>query len=192
MTGRRKEKHKTNPKRILNNYCSHSETQIMGAKSSTPSLSFRDRVEEELVRRMMIQREVQMSISIAKARDTIQIFGSAYVTFLGGVTFAKLTGRNVPPVVGLPIVIGGVVLGNIFDLAYGNKLARVSKEAEYIMENERCRLVPMKQAPVSRFYSDEEKEGMFDAATAVGGMWPSCLFSRLFVHTVAEKSIAKK
>ena len=98
-----------------------------------------------------------MSVNIAKARDTIQIFGTAYVTFVSGVTIAKLAGKKVPPVLGAPIVIGGLVLGNVFDMAYGNKLARVSKEAEHIMENERSRLVPMKQAPVARFYSDKEK-----------------------------------
>jgi hypothetical protein len=66
----------------------HSIT-TMGAKSSKPHPSFRDKVEEEIARRMMIQREVQMSVSIAKARDTIQIFGSAYATFVSGVALAK-------------------------------------------------------------------------------------------------------
>lgn len=37
----------------------------------------------------------------------------------------------------MPIVIGSLVLGNMADMAYGNKLARVTKEAEYIMEFER-------------------------------------------------------
>ena len=79
---------------------------------------------------------------------------------------------------GVPIIIGGLVLGNIADMAYGNKLSRVSKEAEHIIENERARLVPMKQAPVSRFYSEEEKAAMFDEATAAGLVWPSKYISR--------------
>ena len=162
----------------------------MGAKSSKPS--YRDQIEEEISRRMMIQREVQMSVNIAKARDTIQIFGSAYLTFVTGITVAKLAGKSVPPIAGVPVVIGGLMLGNIFDLAYGNKLARVSKEAEYIMEYERSRLVPMRQAPVSRFYTQEEKEAMFDIATAAGCVWPSSLFSRLFVPAVAEKDSSEK
>ena len=153
----------------------------MGSKPSSPAPSFRDKVEEEIARRMMIQREVQMSVNIAKARDNIQFFGSAYAVFVGGVTMAKLVGKKIPPVAGVPIVMGGLILGNIFDFAYGNKLARVSKEAEHIMEHERSRLVPMKQAPVARFYSDDEKKDMFDPATAVGRMWPSRLFSRSFV-----------
>ena len=92
----------------------------------------------------MIQREVQMAVNIAKARDTLQIFGSAWATFVGVATVAKLAGRNVPPTTGIPIVLGGLVLGNIADMAYGNKLARVSKEAEHIIGNERVRLVPTK------------------------------------------------
>ena len=160
------------------------DNRTMGSKSSkptptpTPMKSLRDRVEEEIGRRMMIQREVQMAINIAKARDTLQIFGSAWATFSGGVMMAKLAGKNVPPAAGVPIVIGGLVLGNIADMAYGNKLARVSKEAEHIIENERARLVPMKQAPVSRFYTMEEKAEMFDQATAAGLLWPSNMVSR--------------
>lgn len=164
----------------------------MGNKPSTHEPSFREKVEEEIARRMMIQREVQMSVNIAKARDNIQYFGSAYAVFVGGVTIAKLSGKKVPPVAGVPIVVGGLLLGNIFDFAYGNKLARVSKEAEHIMENERSRLVPMKQAPVARFYSEDEKKDMFDSATAVGRLWPSSLFSRSFVPSAVDSDKTKK
>ena len=110
----------------------------MGAKSSKPS--YRYQIDEEISRRMMVQREVQMSVNIAKARDAIQIFGSAYLTLVSGISIAKLAGKHVPPIAGVPVVIGGLALGNMADLAYGNKLARVSKEAEYIMEYERSRL----------------------------------------------------
>lgn len=82
---------------------------------------------------------------------------------------------------GVPVVVGGLVLGNIADMAYGNKLARVSKEAEHIIKHERARLVPMEQAPVSRFYGLDEKAAMFDGATAAGLVWPSKVFSRSFV-----------
>ena len=164
----------------------------MGSKTSRPAApqpSFRDKVEEaqqslrnkvdeEISHRLMIQREVQMSVNIAKARDTLQIFGSAWAAFTGGVFVAKVAGKSIPPVAGVPIIIGGLVLGNIADMAYGNKLSRVSKEVEHIIENERARLVPMKQAPVSRFYSEEEKAAMFDKATAAGLVWPSKYISR--------------
>ena len=156
-----------------------SEVRSFGAKVKAA-------VDEELGRRMMIQREVQMAVNIAKARDTIQIFGTAWTVFVGGVASAKIAGRKVPPVAAVPVVVGGLVLGNIADLAYGNKLARVSKEAEHILDNERARLVPLKQAPVARFYSSEEKAQMFDPATSAGLLFPSSLFSRSFVPEGGE------
>ena len=41
---------------------------------SNPLQTVRDRVDEEIARRMMVQREVQLAVNLAKARDTIQIF----------------------------------------------------------------------------------------------------------------------
>ena len=152
----------------------------------------KDAVDEELSRRMMVQREVQMSVNIAKARDTIQIYGSAWGALVSGVGAAKLAGRNVPPIVGVPIIAGALVLGNMADMAYGNKLSRVSKEAEYILDNERARLVPLKQAPVARFYTDEERAAMYDESTAAGLLWPSSMFSRFFVPKVNDVDIEPK
>ena len=36
--------------------------------------SIRTSVEDEMARRMMLQREVQLAVNIAKARDTIWVF----------------------------------------------------------------------------------------------------------------------
>lgn len=102
-------------------------------------------VETEIARRMMIQREMQMALNIAKARDNLQIFGSLWLTLISGVGAAKIAGRAVPPMVGIPIVVGGVILGNLTDLAYGNKLQRVCNEVEYILDNEQARFVPFPQ-----------------------------------------------
>ena len=156
-----------------------SEVKSFGAKVKAA-------VDEELGRRMMVQREVQMAVNIAKARDTIQIFGSAWAVFVSGVAGAKIAGKKVPPIAAVPFVVGGLMLGNMADMAYGNKLARVSKEAEHILDNERARLVPLKQAPVARFYSAEEKALMFDQATSAGLLFPSSLFSRSFVPEGSE------
>ena len=117
-----------------------------------------------------------MAINIARARDTIQIFGSIYVTFVSGVSIAKLLKKPVPNVVGIPIVVGGIVLGNIIDMAYGNKLARVNKEAQHILTYERERLVPFPQAPFSKFYSLEEYDTYYNPATSVGDIFPSNIF----------------
>lgn len=68
--------------------------------------------EDELARRMMIQREISMAVNIAEARYTIWIFGSAWATLIVGTGTAKATGRNVPLILGVPVVIGVLVLGN--------------------------------------------------------------------------------
>ena len=86
-----------------------------------------------------------MALNIARARDSLHIFGSVYATFVSGVSVAKIAGKPVPPVVGVPIVVGAVALGNMADMAYGNKLGRVCQEVEHILENERPRFVPFKQ-----------------------------------------------
>ena len=138
----------------------------------------RSLLEDELARKMMVQREVQMAVNTAKARDNIWIFGTAWATLVTGVSVAQLAGRKPPSVVGVPIVIGALVLGNMADMAYGNKLLRVTKEAEYILEHERGRFVPFKQAPFSKFYSAEERAQFFDTATAVGELFPNRYIAR--------------
>ena len=80
-----------------------------------------------------------------------------------------------PPVAGVPIVIGALMLGNMADMAYGNKLQRVTKEAEYLMEFERERFVPPKQAPFSKFYSEDERY-LFEASTRVSALYPNAAF----------------
>mmetsp|Transcript_19408 Transcript_19408/g.41794 ORF Transcript_19408/g.41794 Transcript_19408/m.41794 type:complete len:167 (-) Transcript_19408:49-549(-) len=141
--------------------------------------NIRSNVEDEIARKMMMQREVQMAVNIARARDTLNYFGSAWLTLVTGSSLAHAMGRPVPPVVGVPIVIGALALGNIADMAYGNKLNRVVNEAEYIMEFERGRFVPPKQATFSKFYTEEEKKVYYDESTPVGEVLPgSLIFGR--------------
>ncbi|CAJ1916987.1 unnamed protein product [Cylindrotheca closterium] len=142
--------------------------------------SIRAGVDEEITKRMMMQREIQIAVNVAKARDTLHVFGSLWLTLTAGVTIAQLAKKPVPKILFAPVIIGGIALGNIADLAYGNKLARVNKEAAYILEQERYRLVPFKQAPFARFYSDEERATFYDKATAVGDLAPFSLISRSF------------
>ena len=70
--------------------------------------------------------------------------------------------------------LGGFGLANMADMAYGNKLTRVVKEAEHIMENERGRFIPPKQAPFEKRYGEADRALASDA-TAVGTYWPSFL-----------------
>lgn len=159
----------------------------MGASSSKTTndegqKSFADRVragvEDELYKRAMMQREIEMALNVAKARDSLQIFGSAWLTLVGGVGAATMAGRKVPGVLGIPVSVGAIVLGNMADLAYGNKLQRVCREAEYILDHEKERFVPFPQAPFAKFYTAEQKAVMYEKATPVGDLWPSRMFSR--------------
>ena len=140
--------------------------------------TIRSNVEDEIARRMMVQREIQMAVNIAKARDNLWIFGSAWATLLTGVTTAKVIGRNVPPVLAVPIVVGGLTLGNMADLAYGNKLNRIVKEAEYILDEEKSRFVPMKHAPFYKFYQGLDVNGWHETSTPVGELFPNNLIAR--------------
>ena len=149
--------------------------------------SVKSKLDEELTRRMMIQREVQMAVNIARARDNIYIFGSVYLAFVSSLTMAKIMKRNIPGFVLIPVVGGGIALGNLIDMAYGNKLARINKEAEHIISNERARLVPFRQAPMARFYSDDERSIFYDHATAVGDMPPYNTITRSFAPHENEK-----
>lgn len=153
--------------------------------------SAKQHVEDELAKRMMLQREVQMAVNIAKARDTLHIFGSAYTLFLTGVATAKIAGKNLPHTVGIPIFAGGLFLGNLADMAYGNKFARINKEAEHILEHERARFVPFSQALFSKFYTEEEKAAFFNQGTAVGDLFPNSLYARHFVPRKNEASKQK-
>ena len=91
---------------------------------------------------MMQQREINMALNIARARDMLQIYGSIYLAGVTGLSLAKLAGKPVPHLAGIPVVVGGILLGNMADMAYGNKMARVAKEAEYILEHEKPRKDP--------------------------------------------------
>ena len=113
----------------------------------------------------MAQREIQMSIEMSKARDSLLIFGSVYSTLVSGITVAKLAGKPVPAAAAIPFVVGGVMLGNMWDFAYGTKLQRVVAEAEYIMANEKHRFLPPKQAPFYKVKICEERTTMLRSLT---------------------------
>mmetsp|Transcript_23441 Transcript_23441/g.34595 ORF Transcript_23441/g.34595 Transcript_23441/m.34595 type:complete len:157 (+) Transcript_23441:56-526(+) len=153
----------------------------MGSSQSKVS-SFGERikssVEDEIIKRGMLQREIQMAVNIAKARDAIQIFGSLWLTLVTGVSIAHLAGRKPPSLIGVPVVVGGIVLGNLADMAYGNKLQRVTREAEYILAHEKERFVPLEQAPFAKLYTEEQRAAMLEKATPVGKLFPSSIFSR--------------
>lgn len=51
----------------------------------------------------------------------------------------QIGGHKPPAALAAPILIGSLVLGNMADMAYGNKLVRVTKEAEHILDHERAK-----------------------------------------------------
>ena len=137
----------------------------------------KETVNDEIAKRMMVQREIQLALTIARTRDTLFVFGSAWGVFATGLVTAKALGKTVPPAAGLPLVVGGLLLGNFYDLAYGNKLLRVAKEAEQILDHERGRLVPFKQAPFAKFYTDAEKGALWNDSTAAGDLFPNSFYA---------------
>lgn len=120
----------------------------------------------------MRQREIQMSIEIARARESLLWTGGLYSFFLAGTGLAVAAGQRVPKPVAIPFIVFGVGVANLYDLAYGNKLQRVIKEAEHILQNERSRLVPAKQAPFYKMYTDDEKEQLEKSTKAVSTYYP--------------------
>ena len=68
------------------------------------------------------------------------------------------------------------------DRAYGTKMTRIVKEAEYIMDHERYRFVPPRQAPFNYVYDKEriESSEKLDGSNRVGKWWPSPIGSWLY------------
>lgn len=64
-------------------------------------------------------------------------------------------------------------MANMYDFAYGNKLVRLVKEAEHIMEFEKERFVPPKQTPFVSSMRRKRRRNKFEATgNAVSSYWP--------------------
>ena len=152
---------------------------VLSSTINNQATALEQSIDNKINRRMMIQREVQMSVNLAQSRDSLMWFSGLYSLYLLSLSVAILSRRNVPKVAGIPILIGGFGLLNMYDLAYGSKLSRVIKEAEYIMDNERWRLIPPNNSPLSSLYEEEDIIDPFIESRAVSTYWPTFLpFSR--------------
>jgi hypothetical protein len=148
----------------------------MGVKQSIQKKTheIEQSIEQKINQRAMIQREIQMSVSIAQARDSLMWFGTLYSLFITGLSTAMILKKPIPKAAAIPVILGGFGLLNIYDFAYGSKITRVAKEAEYILDNERYRLIPPSNAPFSNLYEQERSgEHPFKTSEAVGKYWPS-------------------
>ena len=61
-----------------------------------PSIQMKDKMATQA----MLQREIQMSINIAKARDSLMWFGSLYAVVVTGATLGVIARRPVPHIIG--------------------------------------------------------------------------------------------
>jgi len=143
------------------------------------ALTLKSTLQEEQYKAAKTQRDLQLAIGLAQARDNLMWYGGLYTSLLSCVTVQAVKGgvASVPKVLAVPVAVGGFTLLNLYDFAYGTKLQRVTLEAELILETERGRLVPPKQAPFANLYTSGEVA--MNSSEAVGVHWPFFLpFSR--------------
>uniref|UniRef100_A0A7S3PS65 Plasminogen receptor (KT) n=1 Tax=Aplanochytrium stocchinoi TaxID=215587 RepID=A0A7S3PS65_9STRA len=127
---------------------------------------------EMQMRQAALQREVMMAVNTAQARDRIQWGAGVYSFLFLGASANLAKHGSVPTVMKAPLVVGGIGLAFMTDMAYGTKLQRVIREAEYILEHERERLVPPRQVPFYSLY-EEEAAAQDPSVKRVGSYWPS-------------------
>eukprot|EP00947_MAST-08B_sp_MAST-8B-sp1_P000698 g698.t1 len=158
----------------------------MGSVKSTikdTAKEAKNEVMREMMVRAAIQREIQMSISIAQTRDLMQWMGGVWSVVTTG-ALLKTVKTGSPGVVAVPAAVLTVALCYQYDLAYGNKMQRVAKEAEHIMLTENKRFVPPSAAPFFFEYEKMKQEmeatGEWDKNTRVGELYPSFLRDSLF------------
>mmetsp|Transcript_6137 Transcript_6137/g.15688 ORF Transcript_6137/g.15688 Transcript_6137/m.15688 type:complete len:164 (-) Transcript_6137:1663-2154(-) len=161
----------------------------MGGMVSRTVSDVKAEVKSQVDHRIMIQREVQMAVNIAKARDALQWYGGLYTIGCTGATIAGIAGK-LPKVAMVPIVVGGFMITNMADLAYGNKLLRVQREAERIIKEERAFFVPPDQAPFAYLY-EPEKSLVSDIST-VSALWPPFLPWSSAVVAATSSDVAPK
>ena len=126
-----------------------------------------------------MMRQTQQAVQIAITRDQFQ-WGSGLYSFLVAVTLlATMKEKKFPKPLAVPLVLGGFVLTYLHDLGYGDKMIRIRKESEFILEHERHLLLPVKSMPARKFWEVEEaflaREG---EPLRVSDMWPFGLNER--------------
>lgn len=62
-------------------------------------------IDTKINRQAMIQREIQMSVSIAQARDSLMWFGSLYSLLITGLSTAFILKKPISKLAGIPVII---------------------------------------------------------------------------------------
>mmetsp|Transcript_17161 Transcript_17161/g.27765 ORF Transcript_17161/g.27765 Transcript_17161/m.27765 type:complete len:171 (-) Transcript_17161:42-554(-) len=131
-------------------------------------------VRDLALQHMAAQREMQMAVNMARMRDMVQYFSGLWA---GCVTVGLVAAArgHFPKPLAVPILILPLGIAYQADMAYYTKIRRVSKEAEYIIANERWRFIPPEQAPFYKFYEKEVAELAAAEADSgrVGLYWPT-------------------
>ena len=80
------------------------------------------------------QRETQLAVELARAKDRFHFYCGFYCTvvFFGSLAAMKL--RNPAPLVG-PMIPTTWALAYQYDMVYGNKLERITQEAERMLSD---------------------------------------------------------
>lgn len=96
-----------------------------------------NRVEMMVAQRMIAlkQRETMMAFELARAKDRFQFYLGFYFTVLCVATAGALRLRNPAPVLAAGTPTTWALLFQ-YDLVYGNKLTRVSEEADRLLREE--------------------------------------------------------
>jgi len=162
----------------------------MGSYFSSGVEIAKDEIRSTVLRNLALQYEVQKAINIAKARDQLMWMSAFYGLMCSGIFAGVALKKPVPHFAAVPVVIGGFVIANMADAAYGNKLIRVRKEAELILggeTRESAIMVPPSQALFFETYPESETAASRDVM-AVGHLWPSFLpWSRKTTDGAASK-----
>lgn len=81
-------------------------------------------------------REKQMAMMVARSRDLFQWFSAFYATYAFVAIAANMKSKGKNKAMVAPLLPLTFILGYQYDLAYGEKMERMRKEADRVLDNE--------------------------------------------------------
>mmetsp|Transcript_16275 Transcript_16275/g.29775 ORF Transcript_16275/g.29775 Transcript_16275/m.29775 type:complete len:154 (+) Transcript_16275:180-641(+) len=141
-------------------------------------------VKSQMVEFQAQQREIQMAVMMAQTRDLVQYIAGVWTGLIGVGVLAKVKSGAFPVPLLVPLSVLPLIATYQADMAYNTKMRRVTLEAEHILEHERYRFIPPKQAPFAYLYEKELEARQLaglDSSQRVGLYWPA------FIRDIFEK-----